>query len=97
MIVVKPCTVREHQIAFHLVKRERPMRIEARKLIFFSVLGQSGHAEAPRILMWIFSGIIPSALERAHEIRSHQLHGLHDRIDLVAVMPCDAVLRFDAV
>ena len=72
------------------------MAIEAGKLVLFLVLRQTRHAEASRVLVRIFSGIVPSPLERPHEIRPDQFHGFQDGIDLIAIMPRDAVLRFNA-
>ena len=96
MIVVEARPVRKHQIAFHVAKREWTMRIEAGVLVFFFVLGQSGDAKSPGVLVRIFSGIIPEPLEGSEEIGTHQFHRLDDRIDLVPVMPRNAVFGFDA-
>ena len=59
MIVIEARAVRQDQIAFHFVKRERPMGIDLGKLILFLVLLQTGDAEPPRILMRIFAPVVP--------------------------------------
>src|SRR6185295_8974058 len=38
MIVIEACTVRENQIALHLMKRKRPMGIDLSELVFFFIL-----------------------------------------------------------
>ena len=96
MVVVKARPVGKHEVAFHLVKRKRPMRIELGELVLFLVLRQSGHAESSGIFVRIFSGIIPPAFERPHQVRTDELHRLDDGIKVIPVMPRDAVLSFDA-
>ena len=96
MVVIKPRAVRQHEVAFHLVKRKWAMRIDARELGLFLVLRQTRYPEPPRIFVWIFAGIIPPPLEWAREMRPYQLHGLDHGIHGVQVVPPNSILRFNA-
>ncbi len=96
MVVVETCAVREDQIALHLMKRKRPMGIDLGELVFFFVLLQAGNPKPPRILVRIFTTIVPPPLERSSQMGSHQFHRLHDRIDRVLVFPGNPIFRFNA-
>ena len=63
MIVIEACAVRENQIALHLMKRKRPMGIDLGKLVLFFILLQAGDPKPPRILVRIFTAIVPAPLE----------------------------------
>ena len=96
MVVIEACAVREDQIALHLMKRERPMGIDLGELVFFFILLQAGDPKPPRILVWIFTAIVPAPLERGRQMGPHQFHRLHDRIDHILVFPGNPILCFDA-
>ena len=96
MIVIEACAVRENQIALHLMKRKRPMGIDLGELILFFILLQTGYSEPPRILVRIFTAIVPAPLERGRQMGPHQLHRLHDRIDRILIFPGNPILCFDA-
>ena len=55
VVVVESRAVRQDQIALHLVKRKRSMRVDLGEIVLFFVLLQAGHTESPRILMRIFT------------------------------------------
>ena len=96
MIVIEACAVRENQIALHLVKRKRPMGIDLGELVFFFILLQAGYPKSARILVWIFTAIVPAPLERGRQMGPYQFHRLHDRIDRVLVFSGNPILCFDA-
>ena len=95
MIVIEACAVRKNQIAFHLMKRKRPMGIDLGELVFFFILLQAGYSEPPRILVRIFTAIVPAPLERGRQMGPYQFHRFHDRIDRVLVFPRNPILCLD--
>jgi len=72
------------------------MRIDLGKLVFLFVLLQAGDPEPARILVRIFTAIVPPPLERGSQMGSHQFHRLHNRIDRLLVFPGNPILCFDA-
>ena len=96
MVVVESRAVRQDQIALHLVKRKRSMRIDLGEIVLFFVLLQAGHAESARILMRIFTPIVPPRFEIAGQMGAHQLHRLLDGINRIEILSGDPVFRFYA-
>ena len=96
MIVVEPCAVRKNEIALHLMKRKWPMGIDLGELVFFFILLQAGYPKSARILVWIFTAIVPAPFERGSQMSPHKFHRLHDRIDRVLVFSRNPILCFNA-
>jgi hypothetical protein len=72
------------------------MGIDLGELVFFFILLQAGYPKSARILVWIFTAIVPAPLERGRQMGPYQFHRLYDRIDRALVFSGNPILCFDA-
>ena len=96
MVVVKPRTVRQDQIALHLVKRKWSMRIDLGEVVLFLVLLQTGDSETARVLMRVLTSIVPAPFKLAGQVGTDQFHRFLDGVDGIQILAGDAIFRFNA-